>query len=571
VRGGKAEELRSLLGRLDGRGYKAYREIQGSWAFPGFVLHVDHVQGDPFAAPSRLCVEMDFAAAAIRGELVSTALKRRALGDCLARSFQAAVRSVVRGGRGTGRSGLVAIAAGGQEVLERNAVVFTPPTVQCRFVLGLPARGRTVLGAEAEQMLLEEVPELVREGLLLGNLPAGAVEGHIAAVEDQSALRAALEGRGLAAFVAEGALLPRRSGVDARPLDSGARAFEPPGELAVELECPHRGLVRGMGIPVGVTLIVGGGFHGKSTLLDALKLGVYDHLPGDGREYTVSLSSACAARAEDGRSVEGVDISPFINGLPTGQDTRRFSTGNASGSTSQAANIIEPLEAGCRLLLLDEDTSATNFMIRDERMQELVHKEREPITPFVDKVRQLYEERGVSTILVMGGSGDYFDVADTVIMMDSYRPRCVTEQSREIAARHAARRRPEGGASFGTLTPRCLLRQSLDPSRGKRQVKIDAPRKSEIRFGESTIDLSALEQLPDRGQTLAVGWSIQALAARHLGEGVALAKALEDLSAGIDAEGLDGLLPWRAGDLARPRTFEVAAALNRLRGIKTEP
>jgi predicted ABC-class ATPase len=406
--GGKlAEKLRSILKRIDARGYKAYKEIEGSWSYRDFTLHVDHVQGDPFADPSRLCVEIETSRAGIPAAALSTPLRRSAAGDYFARAFRSAIASTVRGNRGIGKSGQVTIAAGGgQEILESNAVVFTGGTLQCRFVLGLPARGRTILGRQAEEMLFDELPRLVEEGLDLHRLPPGGLERHLASAEDQDALRRALTGEGLVAFVAEGATLPRQSGIDPRPLREGARPFVPPPDLTVELPSPHRGPVRGMGIPAGVTLIVGGGFHGKSTLLDALQVGVYNHIPGDGRELVVAIPSACKVRAEDGRAVEGVDISPFISNLPTGQETAAFTTANASGSTSQAAAIVEPLEVGCRLLLVDEDTSATNFMIRDERMQELVHKDREPITPFVDKVRQLHRERDVSTILVMGGSGE---------------------------------------------------------------------------------------------------------------------------------------------------------------------
>lgn len=565
-----AEKLRLHLKRIDGKGYKAYKEIKGSWTYRDFMLHVDHVQGDPFALPSRLCVEIETARAGIDAAALATPLRRTAAGDYFARAFRSAIAATVKGNRGIGKSGEVTIAAGGQEILERNAVVFTGETLQCRFLLGLPARGRTILGLQAEEMLFDELPRLVERGLDLQILPPGGLERHLAAAEDQDALRRALPGEGLVAFVAEGAILPRRSGIDPRPLAAGAKPFVPPTDLTVELATPHRGLVRGMGIPAGVTLIVGGGFHGKSTLLDALQAGVYNHIPGDGRECVVTIPSACKVRAEDGRAVASVDISPFISNLPTGQETTAFTTANASGSTSQAAAIVEPLEVGCRLLLVDEDTSATNFMIRDERMQELVHKDREPITPFVDKVRQLHRERDVSTILVMGGSGDYFDVADTVIMMDAYQPRNVTGLAREIASRHAARRRAEGGESFGTAGPRRPRPESFDPSRGRREVKIDTPQAGTILFGRSAIDVTAVEQLVDRGQALAVGWAIQALATRCFTRGMSLAEALEELEVEFDRRGLDTLVPWRTGNLSRPRSFEIAAALNRLRGIKVD-
>jgi predicted ABC-class ATPase len=565
---GGPEELRALLRRLDGRGYKAYKDLRGAWDFPGFALHVDHVQGDPFAAPSRLCVEMPLEGASIPSPFVETRLRRTALGDFLTRAFQGAIGSSVKGSRGIGKSGVIAVSSPGQEILERNSVVFTGTSLECRFVLGLPARGRSILGREAEAMLLEEVPLLVTRGLVLDGLRLEKAERQIHAVEDQEALRNALPGKGLVAFVGEGAVLPRRTGIDSRPLAAGAVPFEPPPELTVEMDCPHRGKVRGMGVPEGVSLIVGGGFHGKSTLLDALQFGVYNHIPGDGRELVVTLPTGCKVRAEDGRSVEKVDISPFISNLPTRQDTRAFSTENASGSTSQAANIVEPLEVGCRLLLIDEDTSATNFMIRDERMQELVSKEREPITPFVDKVRQLGREKSVSTVLVMGGSGDYFDVADTVIMMDDYRPRCVTDRAREIARAHVGGRSHEGGGAFGSFTPRRLDPGSFDPSRGRRDVKIDAPGRRTLNFGRSVIDLAAVEQIVDRAQTLTIGWAIHALAGRHFPAEGTLEEALEGLAREVDEKGLDTLSPWRTGELVLPRSFEIAAAVNRLRGVR---
>jgi predicted ABC-class ATPase len=317
-----------------------------------------------------------------------------------------------------------------------------------------------------------------------------------------------------------------------------------------------------------VTLIVGGGFHGKSTLLNAIEKGVYPHIPGDGREYVATLPSAVKIRAEDGRSIERVDISPFIDPLPQGKDTVRFSTENASGSTSQAANIIEALEVGSRLLLIDEDTSATNFMVRDERMQELVPKDKEPITPFVDKVKQLYRDLEISTILVMGGSGDYFDVADTVIMMDNYQPRCVTSKAKEIALRHASRRVDEGGDHFGSITPRQPLVQSFDASRGRRDVKIDAKGVRTILFGATAIDLWYLEQLVDPSQTRAIGLMIHYYSEHYLEKTQYLKEGLTKVMEDVQEKGFDILLPYKVGNLAMPRIHEVAGAINRMRTLK---
>jgi predicted ABC-class ATPase len=322
-----------------------------------------------------------------------------------------------------------------------------------------------------------------------------------------------------------------------------------------------------MGIPRGVTLIVGGGFHGKSTLLSALERAVYPHIPGDGRELVAVDPSAVKIRAEDGRSVQKVDISPFITNLPLGRDTASFSSENASGSTSQAANIMEALEAGSTLLLLDEDTSATNFMIRDERMQQLISKDREPITPFVDKVKKLYRDHGVSTILVMGGSGDYFDVADVVIAMDTYLPHDVSARAREISEKYRAARDDEGGALFGAITRRAPDPACFDPSRGRREVKIDAKGRHRILYGTLEIDLDGLSQLVDTAQTRAVGNIIHRYATEYAPQGDALIEGLTRVMDTVHNSGLDTLVSGKTGDLACPRLFEAAGAVNRMRTL----
>jgi predicted ABC-class ATPase len=317
-----------------------------------------------------------------------------------------------------------------------------------------------------------------------------------------------------------------------------------------------------------VSLIVGGGYHGKSTLLRALEAGVYNHCPDDGRERAVSDATAVKVRAEDGRSVAGVDISPFIDGLPQGQDTRVFSTPNASGSTSQAASIMEALEVGANTLLIDEDTAATNFMIRDRRMQALVPKESEPITPFVDRVRALWEERGISSVIVLGGSGDYLDVADTVVAMKEFRPHDVTEEAHRVAKELPTGRRPEAPRPLGGVRPRAPLPGSVDPSRGRRAVDLKVRDRETLVFGRQVIDLSAVSQLVSRAQTRAVGRAL-VLARRSFVDGK---RSLNEITSGvagvIEGEGLDALDDRLPGDLAAFRTFELAAALNRLRTLQ---
>jgi predicted ABC-class ATPase len=413
------------------------------------------------------------------------------------------------------------------------------------------------------------LPQIVARSLVYEKLPRDKLKHFIEVVEDQCYLRQQLEEAGLVAFVGDGAILPRHSGVDDTPMaPERAVPFAAPPTLRVTLSAPNAGEVTGMGVAKGLTLIVGGGFHGKSTLLNAIARSVYNHIPGDGRERVVTARSAVKIRAEDGRYVNNVDISDFIGELPGGIDTHHFSSGNASGSTSQAANIVEALEVGCTCLLMDEDTCASNFMIRDERMQSLVAKDKEPIIPFVDRVKGLHDRLGVSTILAMGGSGDYFDVADTVIMLDEYRALDRTADAKQVAARIRTGRQDEGIAPITQIQRRLPYAESIDPSRGRRAIKIAAHSLNRLLFGKAEVDLAAQAQLVDISQTRTIG-ELLVLIKKRLGEQPqSVAELLEQIARDLEVEGLDMVVGRPVGYLASVRCFEIAAALNRLRGIK---
>ncbi|MDY6803223.1 MAG: ABC-ATPase domain-containing protein [Cyanobacteriota bacterium] len=606
--------LRQKLLDLDNRNYKAYKDILGSYEFPDFTLIVDYVQGDPFAAPTKIRVQVPHRVAGFPQELYSNRSREIALRDYLSRQADAVARAL-GGRRGTGKSGSIAVTKMGQEILERTSVYLIdtekenqrekpipakpipagnlalergkprmetartgPKGIELRLVVGLPASGRRILGRQGAQMLCDDIPQIVRRALKYEQLDAEACRRHVETAEDADWLREQLPSKDLVAFVANGSILPRRSGVDDRPLASKPIPFESAPELEVEFDLPNNGKIKGMGIPAGVTLIAGGGYHGKSTLLRAMELGVYNRVPGDGREFVVTHPGAVKVRAEDGRSVVGVDISPFINQLPQGRSTAEFTTENASGSTSQAANIMEALEAGLSgdaalggsglVLLVDEDTAATNFMIRDRRMQELISKDREPIVPFIDKVRQLYTDCGVSTILVMGGSGDYFDVADLVIAMENFQPNEVTSKARAIAKEYATGRTAEGGEEFGNIKQRVPLPASLDPSRGRRDVRLKVRDVDEVVFGNEDVDLAAVEQLVSADQLRAIAAAMVYAKQQYMDGYRSLAEILDAVMEDIRSRSLEILVPFPEGDLAMFRRFELAAAINRLRTLE---
>ena len=565
-----AAELRSLLNRIDRRGYPAYKDTRGTYQFPNYILSIDHVQGDPFAAPSRLSILVKGRAAGFPPELYDRPHRRIALQDQLTRRFGAAAERFSFQAKGSGQSGLIAVSRCGQEVLERTACRLDPKSgdVLMRFEVGFPANGRTVNAGELGKILFDFLPKCAEQALFYQNIDRERLRAAVDLAEDQHCVREQLPGLGLCAFVANGSVLPRASGVSSKPMGDGVK-FMSPKELEVTLDLPRGRRITGMGIRRGVTLIVGGGYHGKSTLLGALELGVYDHIAGDGREYVITAPTAVKIRAEDGRSIRKTDISLFISDLPNGKDTAAFETEDASGSTSQAANVIESIEAGTSLLLIDEDTSATNFMVRDELMQRVIRRDMEPITPFIERVRELYESYGVSTVLVAGSSGAYFHVADTVIQMDRYVPRDITALAKAEAGNFPIRVDPPKPAA-----PLCFDRrpQSSPSFSGGDRIKIKTLPREGVMVNKEVIDLRYVEQLVDSEQLTALGYCV-VYALRNLLDGRRdLRRVADELEAAIDRGTLAALCGDRSGvpGLARPRRQEILACLNRCRGLRIQ-
>jgi predicted ABC-class ATPase len=545
-------DLSNELTALEGTSYGRYKSLRGKWWAGPAILDISKVQADPYAPPSRVALSFDGDTADLLPDWYATPERRRAVAVLLAKRLKKACPT---------RD--LRIDAGGQEILRRSSCeIGEDGSVVFRLGAQLPGHGRRIAGRQAARLLCEELPDAADESLAV---PEEEAERWVRHADDVAALREAVAAAGLVAFVADGSMLARRSGVDDRPMESGV-PFASPKSLAVEFTLPHAGTVRGMGVGPGVTLIVGGGFHGKSTLLRALESGVWDHIPGDGRDLVVADRSAVKIRAEDGRAVTGVDVHAFVDHLPSGDDTRHFTTENASGSTSQAAAVVEALEAGARALLIDEDTAATNLMIRDARMQELVAKDREPLTPLVDLVRSMADDHGVATILVMGGSGDYMDVADRVILMDAYRPEDVTERAKTLAAKPTGRK----VEAEGFRTPRARVvdpRSVSSEARGKQKIRAEGT--DGLRFGESEVDVRSVEQITDPAMTTGIGLAIEAAVRQGWIDGKAtVAEVLDRLDAALEADGEAELLRIRDVDLAVPRRFEVAATLNRMRELR---
>ncbi|KAL1914480.1 uncharacterized protein VTP21DRAFT_8863 [Calcarisporiella thermophila] len=606
------EQLRQTLNSLERANWSALKTIKGTYEHGSFSLYIDHVQSDPFAAPSKLRVRMQQRIAKYPKDLYVTRIRNIALVDYLTRRFWETVHKLGldrrEGGQGWhgAKGGDFNIDKPGQEVLQRSSIAVNKDWIEVRFTFGMPGRGRSIMGKSAAELLVDKLSQVV-----IGCLPYAAQDHkpmleHIHSVEDQEWLREQLANKGLIAFVRDGAELPRASGASDLPMvGPGVVPFRSPESLRVSFDLPHNGKITGMGIPRGVVLITGGGFHGKSTLLQALEMGVYNHIPGDGRDFVCTDVSTVKIRTEDGRYVCATDITPFINGLPHGKETRRFHTLDASGSTSMAANIQEALEIGATGLLFDEDTSATNFLVRDARMQRLISKDHEPITPLISKVQIMLNTMNIACILVIGGCGDYLDVADLVIEMHEYVPKDVTREAKQISRDLPTKLIAEGGVTYGSVTPR----KPFIPPPGNKNPKTHA--KYSIGYAGTELSLHALEQLVSSSQTRCIADTLayvstkipdarnmtlseiadfmdrvwdredRALEGTHpsannnnstatpggSGKSPGVNKKMNSNSRSPNAGGLVAVNPegFVVGYYARPRKYELIAAINRLR------
>lgn len=558
-------ELKKDILAIDHRGYPGYKGLRGRYQFKDHVLSIDHVQGDPFASPSHLSVHVDGHKAGFPKDYYQDDISRITLQDHLTRCFGRALAPFSFKAKGSGKSGLLSISHCGQQVLERTACeVSADGSVTVRFEAGFPANGRSVNAGELVKMLFQFVPEAAQIALFYNRLNKNALKAAIELARDQQFIREHLSEHGLAAFLADGSVLPRESGISDRPM-KGAVPFQSPAACKVTVTLPYHGPVTGMGIKKGITLFVGGGYHGKSTILQALEMGVYNHIAGDGREYVITDPSAWKLRAEDGRSISHTDISPFINHLPNKKDTVHFSTEDASGSTSQAANLMEAVESGSKLLLIDEDTSATNFMIRDELMQKVICREEEPITPFIERCRSMYDDLGVSSIIVAGSSGSFFGIADTIIQMKEYVPYDITERAREAAASYPALKQQEHfPVSDNMRAPKANQALKKDP-----RLKMKTMGTNEMLLAKDAIELRYLEQLIDPEQTNALAYALKYLELNRMNGSRTVPQLLDDIEALTASKGLSALYDkeYVRSGLAMPRRQEIAACLNRYRKL----
>ena len=577
-----SEELRQQLRSINRKSYPAYKGLKGLYHFGNYILSIDHVQGDPFASPSHVSIQISHRDAGFPVEYYKDTLTGTTLCDYLTRQFEKQVSQYSFRAKGSGKSGLLTASHCGQEILSRTACEITEKGITARFFVGFPANGRTINATELEKILFDFLPVCIQKSFFYSSLNAKELQNYIELAEDQEFIRQTLPAKNLCAFIADGSILPRESGISSRPMKASV-PFTSPDSLRISINLPHKGKITGMGIPKGITLIVGGGYHGKSTLLNALELGVYNHIPGDGREYVITDATAVKLRSEDGRFIKDVDISMFINDLPNKKDTRCFSTLDASGSTSQAAGITESMEAGSHLFLLDEDTSATNFMVRDTFMQQVIQREKEPITPFLERAEDLYKKAGISTILVAGSSGAFFHIADTIIQMDNYVPKDITASVKKLCSQyplpavsvtdfqlpHSHRIMSRPAESSKHLRHNSRGNHSDSGAAKPERLKTRISGTDGFSLGRQEIDLRYTEQLIDAEQTAALGLLLK-YAVEHLADGRrTLPEIVQFLWKNLSLHGLSFFTENQkiSCGYATPRIQEIYACLNRYRGL----
>lgn len=575
------DKLQSLLTSIANQPFQNIQKLRGNYQFPEFELSFIKMQGSPGANPASIAsVKIACQDTKIPEKFYPTAESTLAVGDFLIRRFRDGISRFAQQNRGKDGSGSFNTIALSQKMLTRDSVLFNGEAIYLYFMISLPAKGPGggIFDAEQAQIMLnQELLTIVKATFFYQRYDQQTRFLFAQSVEIQknrTQIYQFMRQNDLIVFIANGASLPRHSGVDDRPAHGElVNTFQSPASLQIHIPLDGRSIT-GMGIKQGITCITGGGYHGKSTLMQAILAGVYAHIPGDGREYVVTREDAFFIRAEEGRSIRDVDISFFIADLPNGLKTVSFSTDNASGSTSQAANIVEALESGSRLLLFDEDTCATNFLVRDELIKKILDEEQEPIKPLYARVRSLWKKNKVSMIFVVGGLGYFLQKADTCLLMAHYRCEDITVKVRDRLGPIADEDLPMADFSayrrlaIDNFDP-AYVNQRLNKTLSKRIKELrNSPR--QLEYGMDLLNLETVVQLAEAPQLLAIGYCLLALRTK-LGQPGAKLKTIrfwiDELEDEINSYGLAVLQPEYPGTISLPRKYELAAAINRIRSL----
>ena len=567
------EEFYNTLCSIDGKEFSEYAQLVGDFDFSRYVLKISSVQhGTGGRGNSTLfLLRVPQIIALFPPHLFNTPVRRTALEDFLTRKLAGRIESAARyDGQGMSRRRM-SVACPGQKILPRSAMVVTEEYIEARIYVDLPERDGRVAGDTALQMFFDDLPELVNASLIYCNLSETEIHDFVNLMEDADQIRQVLPTRGWVGFVAEGSLLSRAGDSDLPDYEQLA-SLTVSNDIAVEMDVPNAGKVRGFGVPTGVTVILGDACSGRVELMHALAAGIYNHVPGDGREMCITVPDAAYVNTEPGRSIQHVDISAFVGGDDRGPNTRQFSTSHADAVSSQAAELVEALEAGARALLLDESDSAPEFLALSAATAALIPGVEQRVSPLALRARQIADELGVS--IVVGGAatvGDFIPFADTVLSVDRHQVTDVTQQAKALAMKAPSLKgRPIDLAGL-VDRGRWIVPSSIDPSLGRFDASIDASSVKTLKFGRTTVDLGRVHQIADIYQTLTIGRILYYAKLRYLDEPRPIREVLDLIDRDLSTEGLESLTRDLRGDLARPRRYEIAAALNRLQTLRIAP
>ena len=579
----KSTQLKMLIASLENAPYHKIQSLRGRFQFPHYTFQFLRIQGSPGANPASIAnLSIPIKASGLPEQSLATSFAQLALADFLIRRFNQGIVKFVQQNRGKDGSGSFHTIELSQKMLQRDCVLFSKNSIELRFIFSLPANGSGGRQFDAKQtwlMFEQELSPLVDFTFFYHGYSEASqnlLNKFLAVQKNRQAIKHYMKKNGLCVFISNGALLPRLSGIDDKPdLAEKIEKFQSPKTLLVEIPLHENSTIKGMGIKQGITCITGGGYHGKSTLLQAILAGVYAHIPGDGREYIVTRDDAVFTRAEEGRSIRQVNISPFIRQLPNGKKTENFSTDNASGSTSQAASIVEAIELQSHLLLFDEDSCATNFLYRDELIKKILDKKNEPIKPLYTCIRSLWKQHKISMIFVVGGLGSFLQKADTCLLMDNYQCKDITGKARKSLGEIIEE--DQDHLIFSSNRP--LSSQNFDPSytnqRLKKTIPIrikdlrNAPR--QLEYGMDLINLEALPQIAEAPQMRSIGYCLLTIKQQmcdNSNKPQTIYDWLQWLTKKLDQEGLPCLQTTYPGLSSRPRLYEIAAAINRIRSLR---
>ena len=563
------EEFYGILQRIDGKSVEEYAQLIGDFDFSRYVLKISsvHREGAGLGQHTLFVLRVPQIIGGFPAHLFNTPVRRVALEDYLTRKVAAQMEALARhDNHGVSRRRLF-VACPGQKILPRSSLVVTEEYIEARVYVELPEKNGLVAGAEAQQIFFEDLPAIVNNSLIYCNLSEAEVNGFVNQMEDADHIRRILATRGWVGFVGEGAMLKRAECSDA-PDYSQWLGIAISDECAVNLEVPNAGSVRGVGIPAGITVILGDAASGRVDLMRALADGIYNHIPGDGREMVVTVPDAVYVSAEPGRSVQRVDIRPFVRLGRDASAAADYSCTSADGLVSEAAGFVEALEAGARALLLDESDSSSEFLALSAAAAAVLPQITDSVVPLSVRARAIADELGVS--LVIGGisaAAQFVPVADAVFRIDGHHISDITSAAK-AAFRETPIKAPPADLPALVDRIRRVIPSSIDPSLGRFDASIEAPSVHSLKFGRYTVDLSGCRQLADVYQTLTIGRVLYYAKLRYMDEPRPVREILDLIDRDLSTEGLESLTRDLRGDLARPRRYEIAAALNRLRSLR---